>query len=297
MLICASFLLKNKIIVCNIILIVSEVSKFHRFKDNGSASEEEDVKEQKSVTTSVKTEIIKAKEKSVEFSAEVESQEETTESLQKNGDNEEEDGNDDDDDILLMADLEEEDSLERLMDEMEKEMNDENKLSDKKEKKLHKSEAKNTVKGDEGSKNLEQKVKSDDNYGKKERSNVTISSLTTIVKNDRSVSPHVTNRVSQKRRSLSPRLRSRKKSPRRSPRRSPVRQLKKSPRETSTMYRSPPLSRYSPRSRSPRLSPRRSPNRMPTKRSPLRKLSPRGRSPLRKLSPRGRSPKLLSRSR
>ncbi|XP_012534565.1 serine/arginine repetitive matrix protein 1 isoform X2 [Monomorium pharaonis] len=275
-----------------------EVSKFHRFKDSGSASEEEDIKEQKSIATSVKTEIIE-KEKAIEFSIEVENQEETTESLQKNGDNQEGDGNDDDDDVLLMADLEEEDSLERLMDEMEREMNDENKSSEKREKKLHKGEAKSIVKNDEGIKNVESKAKQlDDSYSKKERNNITTSSLTTIVKNDRrSISPHVTNRISQKRRSLSPRSRSRKKSPKRSPRRSPVRQLKKSPRETSTKYRSPP-SRYSPRSRSPKLSPRRSPNRtMSTKRSPLRKLSPRGRSPLRKLSPRDRSPKLLSRSR
>lgn len=238
--------------------------------------------------TSIKTEII-AKEKAVEFSVKVESPEETTKNLQKNGDNQEEDGNDDDDDILLMADLEEEDSLERLMDEMEKEMNDENK-SEKREKKLHKGEAKNTMKVDEGGKNLDQKTRSDDSYNKKERNNVITSSLTTVIKNDRrSVSPHVTNRVNQKRRSLSPRSRSRKKSPRRSPRRSPIRQLKKSPRETSTRYRSPPLLRYSPRSRSPRLSPHRSPNRTSMKRSPLRKLSPRGRSP--KLSSRSRSPR------
>lgn len=238
--------------------------------------------------TSIKTEII-AKDKAVEFAVKIESPEETTKNLQKNGDNQEEDGNDDDDDILLMADLEEEDSLERLMDEMEKEMNDENK-SEKREKRLHKGEAKNTMKGDEGGKNLDQKTKSDDSYNKKERNNVTTSSLTTVIKNDRrSVSPHVMNRVSQKRRSLSPRSRSRKKSPRRSPRRSPIRQLKKSPREASTRYRSPPLSRYSPRSRSPRLSPRRSPNRTTTKRSPLRKLSPRGRSP--KLASRSRSPR------
>ncbi|XP_011872634.1 PREDICTED: serine/arginine repetitive matrix protein 1-like isoform X2 [Vollenhovia emeryi] len=264
-----------------------EVSKFHRFKDSGSASEEEDVKEQKSAVSFIKTEVI-TKEEAVEFSVKAESQEETTESQQKNGD-EEEDGNDDDDDILLMADLEEEDSLERLMDEMEKEMNDETKLSDKREKKLHKGEAKATVKGDEGSKSVDQKTRTDDSYGKKERNNVT-TSLTTIVKNDRrSVSPHAISRISQKRRSLSPRSRPRKKSPRRSPRRSPIRQLKKSPRETSARYRSPPLSRYSPRSRSPRLSPRRSPNRTSTKRSPLRKLSPRGRSP--KLSSRSRSPR------
>ncbi|KAL6264591.1 hypothetical protein P5V15_004693 [Pogonomyrmex californicus] len=267
-----------------------EISKFHRFKDNGSASEDEETKEQKSIMTSVKTETL-AKEESIESSAEIENQEEIAKSPQKNGDNQEEDGNDDDDDILLMADLEEEDSLERLMDEMEREMNDESKLSEKKEKRLHKGEVRDTVKSEEGSKNLDQKAKSDDSYSK-ERNDVT-SSLATIVKNDRrSISPHVMNRINQKRRSLSPKSRLRKKSPRRSPRRSPIRQLKKSPRETSTRYRSPrrsPSSRYSPRSRSPKFSPRRSPNRISMKRSPLRKLSPRGRSP--KLSSRSKSPR------
>lgn len=268
-----------------------EMSKFHRFKDSGSASEEEDAKEQKSNITSVKTEII-AKKEPEESLVETESQKEATESLQKNGDNQEEDGNDDDDDVLLMADLEEEDSLERLMDEMEREMNDGNKPSEKKEKKLNRGETKNVVKDDEGNKNFDQKMKSDENCSKKERNNTITSSLTAIVKNDRrSVSPHVTNRVGQKRKSLSPRSRSRKKSPRRSPRKSPIRQPKRSPRE-STRYRSPrrsPSSRYSRRSTSPRLSPRRSPNRTSTKRSPMRKLSPRGRSP--KLSSRSISPR------
>ncbi|XP_050453781.1 serine/arginine repetitive matrix protein 1-like isoform X1 [Cataglyphis hispanica] len=268
-----------------------EISKFHRFKDTGSASEEEEAKEQKNNVTSIKKDIT-AKEEPEESLVETESQEETAENLQKNGDNQEEDGNDDDDDVLLMADLEEEDSLERLMDEMEREMNDGNKPSEKKEKKLNKGETKNIVKSDEGNKNFDQKVKSDENCGKKERSNTITSSLTAIVKNDRrSVSPHVTNRVGQKRKSLSPRSRSRKKSPRRSPRKSPIRQPKRSPRE-SLRYRSPrrsPTLRYSRRSTSPRLSPRRSPNRISTKRSPLRKLSPRGRSP--KLSSRSRSPR------
>ncbi|KAL0112365.1 hypothetical protein PUN28_012001 [Cardiocondyla obscurior] len=268
-----------------------EVSKFHRFKDSGSGSEEEDIKEHKSITISIKSEKITPKEETVEFAVKVENQKETTENMQKNGDNKEkEEGNDDDDDVLLMADLEEEDSLERLMDEMEKEMNDENKVSEKTEKKSHKGETKNTVKSDDGNKNLDQKMKSDDSYSRKERNNVITSTLNTVRNERRSVSPHITNRVSQKRRSLSPRSRSRKKSPRRSPRRSPIRQLKKSPREISTRYRSPPSSRYSPRSRSPRLSPRRSPNRTFAKRSPLRKLSPRGRSP--KLS-RSRSPRSL----
>ncbi|XP_070157736.1 serine/threonine-protein kinase PRP4 homolog isoform X2 [Polyergus mexicanus] len=268
-----------------------EMSKFHRFKDSGSASDEEDIKEQKNNITSAKTEII-AKKELEESLVETESQEEATESSQKNGDNQEEDGNDDDDDVLLMADLEEEDSLERLMDEMEREMNDGNKPSEKKEKKLNKGETKNVAKDDEGNKNFDQKMKSDENCSKKERNNTITSSLIAIVKNDRrSVSPHVTNRVGQKRKSLSPRSRLRKKSPRRSPRKSPIRQPKRSPRE-STRYRSPrrsPSSRYSRRSTSPRLSPRRSPNRTSTKRSPLRKLSPRGRSP--KLSSRSRSPR------
>ncbi|XP_029161666.1 serine/arginine repetitive matrix protein 1-like isoform X2 [Nylanderia fulva] len=271
-------------------------TKFHRFKDNGSASEDEDAKEQRSHVTSTKVEII-AKKELEESSVETESQKEATESSQKNGDNqEEEDGNDDDDDVLLMADLEEEDSLERLMDEMEREIiNDGNKSEKKKERKLHKGEARNAARSDEGSKGLDQKVKSDENCGKKDRSNTITSSL-----NDRrSVSPHVPTRVPQKRKSLSPRSRSRKKSPRRSPRKSPLRQIpKRSPREPTRYNRSPrrsPSSRYSPRSRSPRLSPRRSPIRTTAKRSPPRKLSPRGRSP--KLS-RSRSPRphRLSRS-
>lgn len=287
-----------------------EISKFHRFKDSGSASEDEDAKEQKGHVTSAKIEILEKEELEGSSVERTESQKEATKSSQKNGDNqEEEDGNDDDDDVLLMADLEEEDSLERLMDEMEREMNDGNKVSEKKEKKSSKAEARNVAKNDEGNKGFDQKMKSDENCGKKDRSNTITSSL-----NDRrSVSPHVTNRVGQKRKSLSPRLRSRKKSPRRSPRKSPLRQSKKSPREPTRYNRSPrrsPSSRYSPRSRSPRLSPRRSPNRITTKRSPLRKLSPRGRSRSprphrsprsprrspRSKSPRPRSPK-ISRSR
>ncbi|XP_020288665.1 serine/arginine repetitive matrix protein 1-like isoform X2 [Pseudomyrmex gracilis] len=274
-----------------------ETSKFCRFKDNGSASEEEDTKEAKTIITSSKTESSVADEKQQEFLEQIR-QEESTENLQKNGDDQkEEDSNndDDDDDIILMADLEEEDSLERLMDEMEKEMNDGNKSSEKREKKLSKNENKETIKSDEGNKILDQRTtRSDESLVKKERNNTSISSLLiTSGKNDRrSISPHVTNRGGQKRKSLSPRSRSRKKSPRRSPRRSPIRQQKKSPRE-STRYRSSPrrspLSRYSPRPRlSPRPSPRRSPNR--TKKSPLRKLSPRGRSP--RFLSRSRSPRL-----
>ncbi|XP_011332230.1 serine/arginine repetitive matrix protein 1 isoform X2 [Ooceraea biroi] len=257
-----------------------EISKFHRFKDSGSASEEEDTKDHKSVVITVKTEVVVKEE--TEESMEAENQEETAENLEKDESNQGEDCNDDDDDVLLMADLEEEDSLERLMDEMEREMNDGNKPSEKK--KSSKGEAKVAEKTDDG-KSCDQKARLEES-GKKERNNATTSSLSVAVKvNRRSISPHVTTRVSQKRRSLSPRSRTRKKSPRRSPlRRSPVRQLKRSPRESR--YRSPrrsPLSRYSPRP-----SPRRSPNRT-IKRSPPRRLSPRGRSP--KLSPHSRSPR------
>lgn len=269
--------------------MISEVSKFHRFKDSGSGSEEEDTKEQKGIMTSIKTEITVKKE-TEECLLETENQEETMESLQKNGDNQKEDGNDDDDDILLMADLEEEDSLDRLMDEMEREMND-GKPSENREKKLSRSKTKDTIKSNEKNKNFDYKKKLDESSGKKERNNTTTLYLNTIEKNDRnSVSPHIS-RISQKRKSLSPRSRLRKKSPKRSPKKSPIRQLKKSPRE-STKYRSPqrsPSSRYSPRSRSPRISPHRSPNRTSTKRSPLRKLSPRSRSP--KLLSRSRSPR------
>jgi len=271
--------------------IVSEISKFHRFKDNGSASEEEDTKEQKNVVTTDKIEIMAEKEPE-ESITETKSQNETAESLQENGSNQEGDGNDDDDDILLMADLEEENSLDRLMNEMEEEMDDETKSSEKK--KLNKNKAKDTGKTDED-KNFDQKTKSDES-SKKEKHNATTLSLSTIKVDRKSNSPHMTNRVNQKRKSLSPRSRPRKKSPRRSPRRSPIRQLKKSPRESR--YRSPrrsPLSRYSPRPRSPRPSPRRSPNRIAIKRSPLRRLSPRGRSP--KLSSRSRSPRPPHRSR
>ncbi|XP_011151051.1 serine/arginine repetitive matrix protein 2-like isoform X1 [Harpegnathos saltator] len=274
-----------------------EISKFHRFKDNGSASEDEDTKESKNTAKlSVKTEVT-AKEEPTEALVETETQEEVTETSQKNGEDQEEDGNDDDDDILLMADLEEEDSLERLMDEMEREMNV-GKPLEKKEKKSSKGEGKNLTRHEENSKATEkppQRTKSDESCsGKKDRNNVTTaSSLTTVKSERRSVSPHIVTRVNQKRRSLSPRSRPRKKSPRRSPRRSPPRQSRRSPRELMR-YRSPRRSpsRYSPRPRSPKLSPRRSPNRtLSTKRSPLRKLSPRGRSP--KLSSRSRSPRPL----
>ncbi|KMQ93183.1 serine threonine-protein kinase prp4-like protein [Lasius niger] len=173
-----------------------EISKFHRFKDSGSASEDEDAKEQKKNVTSVKIEILAKDEPEESLAESLGSQKETTESSQKNGDNQEEDGNDDDDDVLLMADLEEEDSLERLMDEMEREMNDGSKLSEKKEKKLNRGETKSVVKSDEGNKNFDQRMKSDENCGKKDRNNTITSSLTAIVKNDRrSVSPHVTNRI------------------------------------------------------------------------------------------------------
>lgn len=284
----------------------TEISKFHRFKDNGSGSEDEDNKDQKTVIPTEQEESAE-KEciKETEAVAEKENEVEASQSPPAK-ENDQEDVNDDDDDILLMADLEEEDSLERLMDEMEKEMNVD-KPSDRKEKRASKKESKEQKQDNESksSKADDQKNKVDGNNScKKESYSLGISSSDIVSKGERrSVSPNVITRIPQKRRSLSPRSRSRKKSPRRSPRRSPrspIRPLKKCQREL-TRYRSPRKSppRYSPRlrspklsprPRSPRLSPRRSPNRSPMRRSPVRKLSPRGRSP--KLSPHPRSPKL-----
>ncbi|XP_026672227.1 serine/arginine repetitive matrix protein 1-like [Ceratina calcarata] len=269
------------------------VSKFHRFKDNGSGSDEDDNKEQRNVVIESKTyekDTVDVKSPTI-----TENQIETSKSAKKL-DEDQEGNNDDDDDVLLMADLEEEDSLERLMDEMEREMNVD-KPSERKEKKGSRKEGKECVKKDDSLKNAGQRNRTEDNNFRKE-SHSPLPAATVLRNERRSISPHTINRISQRRRSLSPRSRSRKKSPRRSPRRSPVRQLKKSQREL-TRYRSPRKSpvRYSPRSRSPkmsrsrspRLSPRRSPNKSPTRRSPMKKSSPRGRSP--KLSPHSRSPR------
>ncbi|XP_076296667.1 uncharacterized protein LOC143216954 isoform X1 [Lasioglossum baleicum] len=277
-----------------------EVSKFHRFKDSGSGSDDEDNKDQ--INTNSIKQISGTSDAQVESSsAAVESPVETAESSKKT-EEDQGDTNDDDDDILLMADLEEEDSLERLMDEMEREMNVD-KPSERKEKKNNKKGSKEAMKKEEASRIINQKIRTEDNGSSSNRKECYSPSLPIpSLKNERrSMSPHV-NRISQKRRSLSPRSRSRKKSPRRSPRRSPIRQAKKSQREL-TRYRSPrkspmrysPRSRspkLSPRSRSPRLSPRRSPNRSPIRRSPIKKSSSRGRSPRHSKSPRPiRSPK------
>ncbi|XP_017767620.1 PREDICTED: neurofilament heavy polypeptide-like isoform X1 [Eufriesea mexicana] len=273
----------------------TEVSKFHRFKDNGCGSDEDD-KQQKNVISNPET--IEKDSIDDKTSTVVKNQTETTENSKKT-EEDQEGVNDDDDDIIIMADLEEEDSLERLMDEMEREMNVD-KPSERKEKKGSRKESKESIKKDEVSRNINQKSRTEDSNIRKE--SYSPAPATIILKNERrSISPHMVNRISQKRRSLSPRSRSRKKSPRRSPRRSPIRQSKKSQREI-TRYRSPRKSpvRYSPRSRSPklssrsrspRLSPRRSPNKSPIRRSPIKRLSPRGRSP--KLSPHSRSPRPL----
>ncbi|XP_076636819.1 uncharacterized protein LOC143349441 isoform X2 [Colletes latitarsis] len=272
----------------------TEISKFHRFKDNGNGSDDEDNKSKKNTNTEM--EMIEKDGGKTETPATIENQVETTEKLEKAEEEKEEDINDDDDDILLMADLEEEDSLERLMDEMEREMNVD-KPSDRKEKRSNKKGNNDSIKKDEVSKNINEKYKTEDCNSRKDFYNA--ASTVALLKNERrSMSPY-TNRISQKRRSLSPRSRSRKKSPRRSPRRSPIRQSKKFQREI-TRYRSPRKSpvRYSPRSRSPKLSPRsrspqlsprRSPNKSPMRRSPIKKSSPRGRSP--RLSPHSRSPR------
>nr|XP_031833271.1 neurofilament heavy polypeptide-like [Nomia melanderi] len=271
-----------------------EVSKFQRFKDSGSGSDDEDNKDQ--INTNSTKQIGGTSDAQAESSsAAVESPIEVAESSKKT-EKDQDDTNDDDDDILLMADLEEEDSLERLMDEMEREMNVD-KPSERKEKKANKKGSKESTKKEEATKIINQKNRTEDGSSRKECYSPSLS-MSNLKSERRSMSPH-TNRISQKRRSLSPRSRSRKKSPRRSPRRSPIKQTKKSQREI-TRYRSPrkspvrysPRSRspkLSPRSRSPRLSPRRSPNRSPIRRSPIKKSSSRGRSP--RHSPHSKSPR------
>ncbi|CAD6220371.1 GSCOCG00005024001-RA-CDS [Cotesia congregata] len=166
-------------------------------------------------------------------------------------DNEAEKEEEDDDDVLLMADYEEEDSLERLMDEMEREMAD--KPLEKKEKKPRKD-----------------KVKKDKPKASSiSASTSTVSNLSYKVPKSpeapyerprhRSPSPKAKRKKSPRR---SPaRLKKLRRSPRRSPIRSPKRLM--SPRRRSrSRSRSPIRSRRSPRSpirnsRSPKISPRR----------------------------------------
>ncbi|XP_063975273.1 serine/arginine repetitive matrix protein 1-like isoform X2 [Diachasmimorpha longicaudata] len=260
----------------------TEPSKFHRYTDDVSGSDEEDTKEQKN--PEVKSEDQKSPQ---DDETGRDKKDQTNDGNSPRIDDEtdpldpEEDQKDpeDDDDILLMADLEEEDSLERLMDEMEREMNMQKFPTEKREVKPSKKETKDSKRPRDFSKS-------------KNRSNEKLENLGASKNERRSVSPYPSGKYPTRHRSLSPKQRPRKKSPRRSP----PRQVKKSQREPLILRsprKSPP--RYSPRSRSrsPRLSPRRSPNRSPMS----RRLSPRGRSPLSR-SPRprsSRSPKILSR--
>ncbi|XP_074113603.1 uncharacterized protein LOC141536775 isoform X2 [Cotesia typhae] len=188
-----------------------------------------------------------------------------TEEENADSDNEAEKEDEDDDDVLLMADYEEEDSLERLMDEMEREMAD--KPLEKKEKKPRRDKV------------------------KKEKPKAAVSASTSAASNlsykatKSPESPYERPRH----RSPSPKAK-RKKSPRRSPAR-----LKK------IRQRSP---RRSPAPRSPKrlLSPRRrsrSRSRSPRSRRSPRSKSPRPRSPVRssrspKISPRRVSPRRIS---
>ncbi|XP_043268465.1 serine/arginine repetitive matrix protein 1-like isoform X2 [Venturia canescens] len=318
-------------------------SKFYRYKDAPSGSEDEDIKEpnrnlaasqssekserleksggdesgtEREVQSGVEesprddtgqernsSEVLRQKAEEEEVEEEIEEEEEEIEEEEEEEEEQEEEeeeeeekpSNDDDDDVLLMADLEEEDSLERLMDEMEREMNT---IYENKAQKPVKKESKESKKSSETPKVRNRKSRVE---RETERNGVTSSlvssssNLQTLTKNERrSVSPRAPNRTSQKRRSLSPKPRLRKKSPRRSPRRSPPRISKKNfreaPRMRSPRKLSPPSSRFSPRpsARSPS-------NRSP----PTRKLSPRVRSPHSR-SPRirrSRSPRLISRSK
>ncbi|XP_015182592.1 PREDICTED: serine/arginine repetitive matrix protein 1-like isoform X2 [Polistes dominula] len=269
----------------------TDESKFHRYKDSRSGSEEDDrksntnnlvpVKEESIKTSSVENETVAAnqnKENKLEVVDESKKQEEKEEI--KNNDD------DDDDDVLFMADSEEEDSLERLMDEMEREINV---PVEKKDKDSQNQNNKSSL-----DKNAINETKKNEDNGNRKESNNHATSLTTNVRCEkRSVSPHMTSGNLQKRRSLSPKSRSRKRSPRRSPRRSPLRQVKKSLRETSK-YKSPvrrsPYRKLSPRMRSPRLSPHSRSPKLLRSRSP--RLLSRSRSPPRT----NRSPRITSRS-
>nr|XP_050867685.1 serine/arginine repetitive matrix protein 1-like isoform X1 [Vespula vulgaris] len=264
----------------------AEESKFHRYKDSGSGSEEDDQKGHTNNLPQLKGESVKTSSiENEDATKQKENQPEVIDDSQKN--EEEEDINDDDDDILLMADLEEEDSLERLMDEMEREMNVDKPI-EKKEKESNKKDSKQ---GDENI--IQEAKKNEENSNRKENNNHATSFTINVRCERRSVSPHISSGVSQKRRSLSPKSRSRKRSPRRSPRRSPLRQIKKSQREM-TKYKSPvrrsPHRKLSPRIRSPRLSPHSRSPKLLRSRSP--RILSRSRSPPRPT----RSPKITSRS-
>ncbi|KAK0165756.1 hypothetical protein PV328_004250 [Microctonus aethiopoides] len=288
-------------------------SKFHRYADNASGTDDEDTREPKdSNNLKLKNKIednrsdddvINKENQSTIEDNNISRTAQSKGSLEEDDDEEEEeeDKDDDDDDVLLMADLEEEDSLERLMDEMEREMTEDKPTSVKKEKKCSK---KDNIKESNNRSHESVKLRGNKFH---ERSNERIENIPMgSYKNDRrSSSPYGVNRTLSKHRSASPKLKSRKKSPRRSPqsRRSPrplFRQIKKSQRDTRlrSPRKSPP--KYSPRPRSPKLSSRSRSPRMSPVRSPPRKLSPRGRSqsrsPLRRRS-RSPPPRLLSRSR
>ncbi|XP_035724110.1 serine/arginine repetitive matrix protein 1-like isoform X1 [Vespa mandarinia] len=266
---------------------VAEESKFHRYKDTGSGSDEDDSKNHTNNLLQLKGESVKTGSiENEDTTKKKETQSEVIDDSQKHED--EEDVNDDDDDILLMADLEEEDSLERLMDEMEREMNVD-KLIEKKDKEISR---KNNKQCDENV--IQETKKNEENVNRKENNNHATSLTINVRCERRSVSPHITSGVSQKRRSLSPKSRSsRKRSPRRSPRRSPLRQIKKSQREINK-YKSPvrrsPHRKLSPRIRSPRSSPHSRSPKLLRSRSP--RILSRSRSPPRTI----RSPKITSRS-
>lgn len=277
------------------IWLFSDGSKFQRYNDNVSGSEDDDVKDI-DINVEIKTEDVECTETD-EALADRESNSGIKEcSLERGTEEVDEDRllNDDDDDVLLMADLEEEDSLERLMDEMEREIKDDK--IDITEKKVIKKEKIGLKKTREPNK-LKCEVTKVKEESVRDRAVIPTAPkpITIVAKLDsRSTSP----RTNFRKRSISPKLRPwRKVSPRRSPRRSPSRILKKPLREVSR-YRSPRKSpsRYSPRQKSPRISSPRSPD----KRSPLlsRLLSPKSKSPKptrshsrspRKWSPRSRS--------
>ncbi|XP_046477421.1 serine/arginine repetitive matrix protein 1 isoform X1 [Neodiprion pinetum] len=270
----------------------SDESKFCRYKDNASCSDEDDEGD-RTGSTSAKLKVEPRQDRGViTISNELGDADNLSTHSESPQHSESDEKEEDDDDVLLMADLEEEDSLERLMDEMEKEMS-----IDKADmiEKMHPKIENRSTRDEEVSKKQQAKSKLELRRTNRSSSPLVHSSISSVLKNEpRPMSPYNASWPTHRRGSLSPKPRSRKKSPKRSPRRSPPRLTRKlqSDGGRDLRFRSPKKSpsHFSPRPRlSPRLSPRRSPRRSPLKRTPPR-LSPR-------LSPRPKSPKTPPRCR
>ena len=308
----------------------AQISKYDRYKDEESASEEEDTKESCSGRPTIATPKCERLERNEsDYSAnELETDEQSN--LASDGpfvgatdddDDDDENSNDStphspsssrtvdeevDCDVLVMHDVEEENSLDRLIAEMENDVKcditekDEKKLSAEKQETNERKESSATKKSGPHS----------DICGDKNGAMVSTAIPSSNKNESRSISPRPVQKSLRKRqRSLSPKPQQWNKSPtRRSPRRSPRRiplPPKKGPRESPRARSpprrgSPPGSRFDMRERSPKIF-------EPSRRSPMRRNSPRERSPkvfessrrspIRRNSPRDRSPKAFEQRR